>query len=332
MKLLVLGGTIFLGRHLVASALAAGHEVTLFNRGRHNPDLFPEVEHLRGDRDQKLSFPAKRRWDAVIDTCGYFPRQVRASAGALADRADHYTFISSISVYGDINQLGIDESTPVATTDDLEATTITNENYGPLKALCEQAAEETMPGRVLNVRPGLIVGPHDPSDRFTYWPDRVARGGDILAPGSPAREIQFIDVRDLADWILRAIEGAQTGVFNATGPEEPLTMLGFLETCRHTVGSAEDERDLVWVDDDFLVEKGVAPYTEIPLWIPGEHDTVNCRRAMTAGLSFRLVEETIQDTLRWDIERRVANCGIERRCGLSPERETELLRAYATKA
>ena len=185
MNLLILGGTVFLGRHLVEAALARGHAVTLFNRGQHNPDLFPEVERLRGDRDGDLQALEGRRWDAVVDTCGYVPRVVRASAEMLAPNVDHYTFISSISVYADTSKPGIDEQAPVGTLDDPTTEEVTGESYGPLKALCEQAAEAAMPGRVLNIRPGLIVGPHDPTDRFTYWVRRVAEGGEVLAPGNP---------------------------------------------------------------------------------------------------------------------------------------------------
>ncbi len=209
MKLLVLGGTVFLGRHLVEAATARGHSVTLFNRGQHNPELYPEVEKLRGDRDSDLSALQGRRWDAVIDTCGYLPRAVRASAELLADAVDHYTFISSISVYADFHTPAMDESAPVGTLADETVEEVTGETYGPLKALCEQAAERALPGRVLNIRPGLIVGPHDPTDRFTYWPVRVARGGEVLAPGRPHVPVQVIDGRDLAEWTVRMVEARQ---------------------------------------------------------------------------------------------------------------------------
>ena len=199
MKLLILGGTVFLGRHLVEAAQARGHQLTLFNRGQHNPELFAGVEKLRGDRSGDLSALRGRRWDAVIDTCGYIPRIVRASAELLADAVDHYTFVSSLSVYADTSRPGIDESAPVGQLADETVEDITGETYGPLKALCEQAAGRALPGRVLTVRPGLIVGPHDPTDRFTYWPVRVARGGALLAPGRPERRVAFVDVRDLAE-------------------------------------------------------------------------------------------------------------------------------------
>ena len=232
MNLLILGGTIFLGRYLVEAALARGHQVTLFNRGQHNSELYPDVEKLRGDRDGGLDVLRGRRWDAVVDTSGYVPRVVRASAELLADAVEHYTFISSISVYPHFRSVGLDESAPVGTLDDPTVEEITGESYGPLKALCEQAVEQALPGRTLVIRPGLIVGPHDYSDRFTYWVRRVAQGGELLAPAHPDWHTQIIDVRDLAEWTLRMVERRQTGVYNATGPEYDLTFGQLLETCR----------------------------------------------------------------------------------------------------
>jgi 2'-hydroxyisoflavone reductase len=328
MKLLILGGTVFLGRHLVEAALARGHAVTLFNRGQHNADLYPEVEKLRGDRDGDLAALHGRAWDAAIDTCGYVPRVVRASAELLADAVSHYTFISSISVYAGFKELGIDESAPVGVLADQAVEEVTGESYGPLKALCEQAAEQAMPGRVLNIRPGLIVGPHDPTDRFTYWPVRVARGGEVLAPGRPERHVQVVDVRDLAEWTVRMVEARQTGVYNATGPEYSLTMGQLLDVCRAVSGS--DAR-FSWVGEDFLAEKEVGPWMEVPLWIP-ESDPdaagfsdVDCGKAIAAGLSFRDLAETVRATLAWDATR---PRDVERRAGLKAEREAELLRAW----
>jgi 2'-hydroxyisoflavone reductase len=202
MDLLILGGTGFLGRHLVEAALADGHRITLFNRGLSSPDLFPEVETIEGDREADISALRGRGWDAVIDTCGYVPRIVGASAARLADAADHYTFVSSISVYPDDIEPGADEGAPVEELADPTVEDVDGETYGGLKALCERAAEEEMPGMVLNVRPGLICGPYDPTDRFTYWPRRISAGGEVLAPDRPERRVQFIDVRDLAAWIV----------------------------------------------------------------------------------------------------------------------------------
>ncbi|HEY7350332.1 MAG TPA: NAD-dependent epimerase/dehydratase family protein [Ktedonobacterales bacterium] len=327
MKLLLLGGTAFLGRHLVEAAQARGHEVTLFNRGQRNPALFPDLEKLRGNRDGDLAALQDRRWDAVIDTCGFVPRIVRASAELLADAVDHYTFISSISVYSDVSKPGVDESGLVGTLQDETAEEVTNEAYGPLKALCEQAAERAMPGRVLNIRPGLIVGPHDPTDRFTYWPHRIAQGGDVLAPGSPERLVQFIDARDLAEWTIRLVEARQTGVYNATGPDYPLTMGQVLEECKRQSGS--DAR-FVWANEKRLLEAGASPWMEVPLWIPesdpesGGFSEINCAKAFSAGLTFRPLAETVRDTLAWDATR---PADAERRAGIKPEREAHYLQA-----
>jgi 2'-hydroxyisoflavone reductase len=333
MKLLVLGGTVFLGRHLVEAALARGHEVTLFNRGQHEartPEgiLFPQVEKLRGNRDGGLDVLKGRRWDAAIDTSGYVPRLVRASAELLAEQVEHYAFISSISVYADFSKPGLDESAPVGKLEDETTEEHTGEAYGPLKALSEQAAEAAMPGRVLVIRPGLIVGPFDPTNRFTYWPHRVAEGGNVLAPGRPERVVQFIDVRDLAEWTLRMVEARHTDTYHATGPDYSLTMQQLLETCKTVSGS--DAR-FTWVSDEQLLEAKVGPWMELPLWIP-ENDPesvgfmrVNCGKAIAAGLTFRPLIETVRDTLTWDA---TLPPDAERKAGLKREREVELLQAY----
>ena len=324
MDLLILGGTRFLGRHLVEAALGDGHTVTLFNRGLSGPDLFPEVESIKGDREGDLSALRGRRWDAVIDTCGYVPRIVRASAGLLADTVDHYTFVSSISVYADDIGPGADEGAPMEVLEDPTVEEITGETYGGLKALCERAAEEEMPGRVLNVRPGLISGPHDPTDRFTYWPRRVAAGGEVLAPDRPERQVQYIDVRDLAAWMVKMSAEQQTGTYNATGPAHELRMGKFLEECE-AVGGGDTK--IVWVSEEFLEENGVEPFTEMPLWVPREYAgmlAVDCGRAVAAGLAFRPVSETIRDVLEWDRTRADADLAA----GLEPERERELLSAW----
>lgn len=331
MRLLVLGGTVFLGRHLVEAALAAGHTVTLFNRGRRNPELFPGVEKLRGDRDGDLESLRGRTWDAVIDPSGYVPRIVRASAELLAGSVGQYTFISSLSVYADPVASGTAEDGRLAVLPAGREGTeeITGDTYGALKVLSEQAAEASLPGRTLIIRPGLIVGPHDPSDRFTYWPVRVARGGEVLAPGDPDRHVQFIDVRDLAAWILRLVEARQTGTFNVTGPVPSLTMGRLLDSCRLIAGS---DAAFTWVPEALLLAHNVAPYTELPLWIPSVDagfDRFNVSRALAAGLTFRPLETTIRDTLAWDATRPV---GAERRNGLKSEREAALLAAFRSTA
>ena len=325
MDVLILGGTGFLGRHLVEAALGEGHRPTLFNRGLSEPGLFPEVEKIEGDRDLDLSPLLERRWDAVIDTCGYVPRVVRASAGLLAGAVDHYTFVSSISVYSDALAPGADEGAPVRELPDPTVEELTGETYGGLKALCERAAEEEMPGRVLNVRPGLISGPHDPTDRFTYWPRRISAGGEVLTPDHENRRVQYIDVRDLAAWIVKMSAERRAGTYNAAGPDYVLRMGRLLEECE-AVGGAGAE--LVWVSEDFLVENAVEPFTELPLWVPREYAAmlaVDCNRAIEAGLTFRPLDETIEDVLDWD---RAAAPGREPAAGLRPQREQELLSAW----
>ena len=327
MRLLALGGTLFLGRHLVDTALERGHEVTLFNRGRTNPDLFPEVEKLRGDRESDLSALEGRSWDAAIDVHGRMPRVVRPVAEVLAGSVEHFTFVSSISAYGDVPEAGSDEDTataeftPGTDEDDLE-------NYGACKAECERIAEAIFPGRAFVPRPGLIVGPNDPTDRFTYWPRRIAAGGEVLAPGDPDRQVQIVDVRDLADWIVRMIEAGATGEYNATGPEYPLTRGRMLEACRaEASGSAE----LVWVSDEFLLEDGVGQWMELPLWLVDAEMagllSVDVARAVDSGLSFRPLEETARDTLASR-----GNGELNSAVGLAPEREAELLAKWRGSA
>ena len=328
MKLLILGGTAFLGRHLVEIAQERGHTLTLFNRGQRNPDLFPEVEQLRGNRDGNLTALQGRAWDAAIDTSGFFPRVVRASAELLAGAVGHYTFISSISVYSDVSVMGIDESAPVGTIADPTIEEITGESYGPLKALCEQTVEQALPGRALIVRPGLIVGTYDPTDRFTYWPHRVAEGGEVLAPARPEYPVQIIDARDLAGWILSMVEAHQTGVYNADSPAFSLTLGSVLDTCRDVSGS--DAR-VTWVAEQFLLDHEVQPWMQLPLWVP-ESDpanagfsAVNCHKAIAAGLTFRPLADTVRDTLAWDATRPSDHPW---RAGITRDREAELLHAW----
>ncbi len=332
MKLLVLGGTKFLGRAVVDAALERGHEVTLFNRGRTSPDLYPELEHLTGDRDGALEALEGRRFDSVVDPSGYVPRLVRASAEKLAD-SGHYVFVSSISVYRDSAEPGFDESAPVealdAPTEDVSLA------YGALKAACEEVVRDVFPDRHTNVRAGLIVGPHDPTGRFTYWPVRVARGGDVLAPGAPDRWVQFVDVRDLGAWLVKAAEDRTTGTFNATGPEPPTTMGALLEACLDVAGG---DAKLVWIDDDFLLEQGVGQWMELPLWLAGKDTTMlnaDVSRALAAGLRFRPLEETIRDTLEWAAAGggpSTLASGMEMgEAGLRPERETAVLEAWRSR-
>lgn len=326
MKILILGGTKFLGRALVDAALAAGHAVTLFNRGQTNPDLYPDVEKLRGDRDGGLAVLDGRKWDVAIDTCGYFPRLVGDSARALAGSVDHYAFISSISVYAEEANTtpNTDETFPVAAIEDETVEDIGEGRYGALKALCEQAAEAAMPGRVLNIRPGLIVGPHDPTDRFTYWPVKVSRGGEILAPAADS-PVQVIDVRDLAEWTIRMAETRKTGVFNATGPDTRLNFEPFINQCQAIVGNGAAQA--VMVSDAFLLEHEVAPWANLPMWLPLANaglTQLNINKALAAGLTFRPIDETIRDTLAWFALDRADEPDL-RGPVITPEREAELI-------
>ena len=338
MKLLILGGTAFLGPQLVEAALAKGHTITLFNRGKTNPQLFPELEKLHGDRDPKKGEGLKalegRSWDAVIDTSGYVPRIVKASAELLAEKVKQYVFISTISVYPEDAPVGLDENTPVAKIADetVETMGAQFENYGPLKALCEQAAERAMPGRTTNIRPGLIVGPGDATDRFTYWPVRIDRGGDVLAPAPQDSPVQFIDVRDLAEWTIRMIEDGHAGTYNANGPRGKLTFGEMLSGCKAITSSMVN---LIWVDEKFLLDHEVGPWMGLPMWIPDAAHTGMCNsnnaKVISVGLSFRPLAVTAKDTLDWHKSNRPAEYvfGAQRgSAGISPDKESAVLKAW----
>jgi 2'-hydroxyisoflavone reductase len=322
MRVLVLGGTRFLGRHVVQMLLERGHEVVLFNRGKTNPGLFPQAHRIVGKRAQG-TFDFGERYEAVVDTSGYLPKHLRASASA--SEGATYCFISSISVYegGDAPP---DENAAIAQLPaDADKDVFAIEHFGALKALCEDAVRDVCGDRALVVRPGLIVGPHDPTDRFTYWPMRVARGGTVLAPRDPTLPVQFIDVRDLAAFVVLAIERRLAGTFNCTSP--PGTTLGelFAEILSVTGSDATFE----WVDEEFLVERGVAPYVDLPLWIPkSAHEEglsrVDVTRAVGEGLRVRALARTIADTLEWSKHERDGAW----KAGLSEERERELLTAW----
>jgi 2'-hydroxyisoflavone reductase len=323
LRILVLGGTKFLGRAVVETALARGHDLTLFNRGQTNADLFPDVERLRGERAGDLgALSGSREWEAVVDTSCYIPRNVRASAELLRDRARHYTFVSSISVYSSYAE-AVTEDSPVAQLDGASADELAPDfsNYGALKGLCEEEVEQAFGGRTLNVRAGLIVGPHDPTGRFTYWPHRIARGGEVLAPGAPDRPVQLIDVRDLAAWIVHSAETEVTGRFNAVSPPIPQSTL--LEACARGSSGAPT---FTYVDEDWLVAREVGQWMELPLWVytkePGGERMLeaDASRAIAAGLTFRALEETARATL----EEAELFDGV----GLAPKREAELLEEW----
>ena len=335
LRILILGGTGFIGPHQVRYAQERGHTVTLFNRGKTNPGLFPNLEKLQGDRavgDYKAL--KGRDWDVVIDNPTMYPRWVREAAKALEGRAKQYVFISTISVYAANDTPDADETAAVATTDtpDSEDREKFPQLYGPWKALSEKEAEKAFPGRATVIRPGLIVGPGDLSDRFTYWPARLARGGEVLAPGNPADPVQIIDARDLAEFTVRVCENGTTGVYNATGPQSLLTMGEMLGGVRAVMTT---DAHLTWVPADFLEAQQVRPWVNMPVWVPPDADRRgfarrSIRRALDKGLTFRPLAVTTKDTLDFynaEPEERKAKL----RAGLEPAREKEVLAAWRAK-
>ncbi len=342
MKLLIIGGSRFLGRHLVAYALKRNHEVTVFNRGQHTSEQSAAVETIRGDRNTDLEKLKGRRWDAVIDTCGFLPRAVTASAETLSNSVETYVFISSQSVYADVSRIGVDEAAPLKTltseqlqkANELDSSgqisaVIYGEMYGGLKALCERAAEEVMPNRVLTIRPGLIVGPYDYTDRFTYWVVRTAQGGEVLAPSRPDRHVQFIDARDLAEWTVNMVEKKLTGIYNANGLPGRVTMEDVLEESKAVSGS---DATFTWADEKFLLEEKVAAWSEMPLWLPEEAAPhlkgfmfASVDKAVATGLTFRPISETIKDTLTWYL---TAQSDEPLKAGIDRDKEQLLLQRF----
>lgn len=339
LRILILGGTGFLGPALVEAARPHGHELTLFNRGKTNPGLFPELEKLQGDRDPQkgdgIKALANRQWDVVFDDCGYYPRHVKASAELLAPNVAHYVYVSSISAYARNDIEGMDEEAECGTMPDptLESMGPQYEYYGPLKKLCEKAAEEAFPDRASIVRPGYIVGPGDPTDRFTYWPARAAQGGDFAVPGSPEDPIQMIDVRDLAEWMVHVAETRAFGRFNACGPvpspESYLRWGDAIAACVKCAGGSATPR---WVPLEVLASHQPAGFH---IWAPYDGETrglhrASNARAVAAGLRFRALETTTCDTLAWfqslPPERRQRLFDGAARM-LSPEKEAELIAA-----
>ncbi len=330
LRILILGGTGFIGPYQVRYALARGHTVTLFNRGRTNPHLFPEIEKLRGDRNDDLSALEGRDWDVVIDNSATIPRWVRQSAQLLKNAAGQYLFVSSVSVFSDFSVVGLDENGPLHTLEDPTVEQITGETYGGLKALSEQEAQRAFPGGAVVVRPGLIVGPGDPSGRFTYWPVRIERGGEVLAPGNPTDLVQFIDARDLAQWMVRLLEEGKTGVYNATGPEAPLSIAEMLYGIR--AATTADVR-FTWVDADFLSEHEVRSWQQMPVWIPPRDGmdgfaAVNCTKAIADGLRFRPLAVTARDTITWHESLPEDQQTVPGRFGITAEKEAGVLAAW----
>jgi 2'-hydroxyisoflavone reductase len=320
-KLLVLGGTQFLGRAAVEAAVERDHDVTLFNRGQTNPGLFPEVEKLLGDR--AVDPLPSGEWDAVLDTSGQLSEVVRASAEALRESVQRYLFVSSVSAYASFRESPT-ESAQRAELGGMPSDVMLPgyENYGALKALCEDVVTDVYGERALIVRPGLIVGPHDPTGRFTYWPHRIARGGEFVVPGPPEQQVQFVDARDLGAWLVELLERRESGAFNATHPG--ITWRDLVESSLRVTGSNAEP---VWIDNDWLASQGIGEWMELPLWL---HDPdwvgmmhADVSRALAAGLTFRPLDEIVHGTLELAEPTEDA--------GLDPERERELLRAWSAR-
>jgi 2'-hydroxyisoflavone reductase len=338
LKILVLGGTGLIGPYFVKDAVKRGHTVTTFNRGKSDPNAFSgmQVELLYGDRATgDLKSLEGRDWDAVVDLWPSQPKYVRQALEVVADHCDHYLFVSTISVYEPMSQAKCDETWPVSKLPenaDPEKTPLTNGTYGALKVLCEQKAEEMMPGQVTVIRPGLIVGPEDDSDRYTYWPVRVAEGGEVLAPGTPEDPVQVIDVRDLAAFLLHCFEQSKVGVMNATGPVSGGIGIGkMLEACKEAAGS---DAKFTWVTDDFLEEQKISAWGDLPTWVSprrpsGGLGQVSIERALAAGLVFRPLVDTARDTLKWWRE---TQKGRALRGGLAREKEKSALAAWHAKS
>ncbi|MGH7459543.1 MAG: NAD-dependent epimerase/dehydratase family protein [Longimicrobiales bacterium] len=350
LKILVLGGTGFTGPHQVNYAVARGHQVTVFNRGRRQADIPKSVDHLQGDRNEPngvAALKSNRTWDVVIDVPTTNPRWVREAAGALKGRANQYIFVSTISTYDGFPKAWMDETAAVAKyTGEKDPFTLTPQEaaggnlYGPLKVLSEQEAEKWFPGKTTVVRPGLIVGPGDPSNRFTYWPVRVARGGEVLAPGDGKDPVQIIDARDLAEWIIRLAEQNVTGTYNATGPKSALTMGEMLGGIRAVMPGDLDIR-FTWVAADFLAEQQVSGWSHMPVWMTPRPNNqgwsrINVSKAISKGLTYRSLAETTRATLDWHKTRPAADLEIPRPtaqpgAGLAPDKELAVLTAWKAK-
>ena len=339
LRILFIGGTGFIGPHMVRRALERGHTVSLFNRGRTNPHLFPEVEKFVGDRDGGLDVLRGGEWDAVIDTSGYVPRVVRESAELLRDNVHRYLFVSTCDVYADFIEVGIDEDYTLDTIEDP-----TSEDpgrfYGPLKVLCEKAVQETYPGRNTIIRPGWIIGSGDYNSISPYWPMRIHHGGEVLAPGDPADPVQIIDPHDLARFVIKILEEDINGIYNTVGPASPLTWGEFLYGIRAVTSS---NVRFTWVPGDFLTEMNVGAMTDMPIWFPPDDNyptpapfepgakgfhQMSGARAIAAGLTFRPLAETAKSIIDEFLERDVDWATTERRFGVSLEREAEVLSAW----
>jgi len=334
MRILILGGTGFTGPYQVQYALSRGHKVTTFNRGKTHPGELPgEVEQLIGDRNGELEALKDRQWDVVIDNPTSLPAWVRDAAQILKGNVERYVFISTISVYGEV-KTGPDETGPTEKYEGADPYKETIEamkasgykTYGPLKAFSEREAEKGFPQKALIIRPGLIVGPRDETDRFTYWPVRIERGGEVLAPGSPDDPVQFIDARDIADWTIRMVENGETGIYNATGPAKPLGVGGMLDEIKAALKS---NARFTWLTEDFLTQQKVEPWSDMPVWAGRESGLARAKidRALSKGLTFRPLAETARDTLAW-FKSLPQDRQSKMKAGITPEREAEVLAAW----
>lgn len=323
LRILIVGGSRFVGRHITEAALGRGHSVTHFNRGLSAPEALPGVEEIRGDRTVDLGLLAGRTWDVVVDTPGYQPSAVAASANALSSAVGTYCFISTLSVYAGFRERGMDESAALATPPPGDAP-VTDKTYGPLKVGCENAVRAVFGQRALVIRPGYIVGPYDPTDRFTYWLARTREAGEIFVPGTPRDLLQLIDARDLAAWVVALLEDSVHGAFNATGPAAPLTWGEMLATADAVAGNGAR---FTWADEAFVIESGLADTPELPIWSPSAFEglhAVDIRRALANGLRLRPLAETIADTLAWYASR----ASEPLRAGLDAPREQDLLARF----
>jgi 2'-hydroxyisoflavone reductase len=341
LRILILGGTGFTGPFQVRYALSRGHKVTVFNRGKTHPGELPkQAEQLLGDRNGQLDALKGRKWDVVIDIPTTLPVWVRDAAQILQGNVDRYVFISTISVYSDNSKPGMDESGPLAEYKGADAMKETQDTlrasrfglYGPLKVLSEKEAEKWFPGKALIIRPGLIVGPGDETDRFTYWPVRLDRGGEILAPGAPTDPVQFIDARDLAEWVIRMVEQGTTGIFNATGPQSKLTMGEMLDGIKK---AEKSNAQFTWADADFLAAQKVRPWSDMPVWVPPRGNSagfseISIKKALAKGLTFRPLPDTTRATLDW-FRKQTPERQAKLKAGITPERETEVLAAWHAK-
>jgi len=337
LKILILGGTRFIGLHMTALALARGHTLTYFNRDKTKTDRYREVERIKGDRNGQIEGLKDREWDVVIDNSGYVPRHVRLSAELLAPKVKQYVFTSSISVYPNFSEPR-DESSPVGKLADETVEKVDGETYGPLKALCEQAVLSVMPGRTTIIRPGLIVGPDDNTDRFTYWPARAARGGEFIAPGSPTDPFQVIDARDLAAFTINAIENHVTGTYNLVSNVNDFKFGELTDACvaaaRKQAKPAEMPR-ATFVPAEFLEAQEVAPWSDMPVWLPAKGDEAafagtSNKAAVARGLKITPLKKTVNDTMAWHLTR-PAEEREKLKAGIAPEKEATVLAAWKAK-